>query len=560
VPAPRLILDRVYGHEAAQPERVFLTQPVGGARRVDYTWARTLDEARRIAAHLRERGLAPGARVALLTKNCAHFLIAELAIWMAGGTTVAVFPTETADNLRYVLEHCEAGVLFVGKLDDWPQQAAGVPAGVRCIALPLAPPTVACERWDDIVARTEPLAGRPARAPDDLAMICYTSGSTGQPKGVMHSFGRISRTLEHVLADPERRLPEGVPWRTLSYLPLAHVYERAFIACRCLVAGDGQLFFSESLDTFADDLRRARPTVFVSVPRLWLKFQQRVLQTLPAERLDALLADPARAAAAGREVLAMLGLDEVRRAATGAAPIPPSLVAWYRRLGLPLIEGYGMSEDFGYSHRGTLAHDAPGHVGVAAPGVQVRIADDGEVLVKSPGQMVGYYKRPDLDAQCFTADGFFRTGDRGELRADGQLKLTGRVKEQFKTSKGKYVAPAPIEARLMAHPMVEQALVSGAGQPQPYALVLPAESLLPRMDDAAVRARIDTALRALRDEVNAALASHERLHCIVVSREPWTVANGCLTPTMKIKRGRIEALAAAEVERWYARGEPVVWA
>ena len=168
---------------------------------------------------------------------------------------------------------------------------------------------------------------------------------------------------------------------------------------------------------------------------------------MPAEQLDALLADPATAPAVGRKVLASLGLDEVRLAASGAAPIPPALLAWYRRLGLYLVEGYGMTEDFAYSHRTTRELNAAGHVGVACPGVQVRIADDGEVLIKSPGQMVGYYKQPELNAQCFTADGYFRTGDLGELAADGQLKLTGRVKELFKTSKGKYVAPAPIETR-----------------------------------------------------------------------------------------------------------------
>jgi long-chain acyl-CoA synthetase len=434
-----------------------------------------------------------------------------------------------------------------------------VPAGLPCIALPLAPATT-FERWDDIVARTPPLAGRPRRAADDLAMICYTSGSTGQPKGVMHAFGRITRTIECMLADPERRLPDGVPWRTISYLPLSHIYERAVVACRCLQAGDGQIFFGESLETFIDDVKRARPTVFVSVPRLWLKLQQGVLQTMPSEKLDALLADPATAPAIGRQVLASLGLGDVRLAASGAAPIPPPLLAWYRRLGLPLVEGYGMTEDFAYSHRTTSVFNAAGHVGVACPGVQVRIADDGEVLIKSPGQMVGYYKRPDLNAGAFTEDGYFRTGDRGELSADGQLKLTGRVKELFKTSKGKYVAPAPIEARLNAHPMVDQAIVSGAGQAQPYGLVVLAEGLRAKVSDTAVRARVEAEMLRLFHAANEGLASHERLERMVISPEPWSVDNGCLTPTMKIKRSRIEATISSRIDDWYARPGPVVWA
>jgi len=560
---PKLILDHVFDHEAAQPERVFLTQPVGGGEVIDYTWHESLDQARRMAAHLRGLGLPPGARIALLTKNCAHFFIAELAIWMAGGTTVAIFPTETAATVRYVLEHSEASLLFVGKLDNWAQQAAGVPAGLPCIALPLAPPAAelpGVQRWEHVVGRTAPLPGRPRRTTDDLAMLVYTSGSTGEPKGVMHSFGRITRTVECMLADPERSLPDGVPWRTVSYLPLAHIYERAVVECRSLMAGNVRVFFSESLATFIDDVKRARPTVFVSVPRLWLKFQQGVLQTLPADKLDALLADPATAAAAGRRVLASLGLDEVRLASCGAAPAPPSLLAWYRRLGLYLVEGYGMTEDFAYSHRTTRELYAAGHVGVVCPGVQVRVADDGEVLIKSPGQMVGYYKQPALNAACFTEDGYFRTGDRGELAPDGQLKLTGRVKELFKTSKGKYVAPAPIETKLNAHPMVEQAIVSGVGQPQPYALVVLAESLRPRLGDAAVRARVEVELTQLFDAVNQGLAPHERLDRLVVLHEPWSIENGCLTPTMKVRRSRIEAAVAPQVDRWYAHPGPVLWA
>jgi len=555
-----LILDHVYEHEAAQPARVFLTQPIGGGAVIDYSWARTLDEARRMALHLQSLGLPPGARIALLTKNCAHFVIAELAIWMAGGTTVAIFPTETAETVRFVLEHSQASLLFIGKLDRAPS-APALPPGLRCVALPLAPPGSApgAERWDDVIARTAPLPGRPQRAADDLAMLCYTSGSTGEPKGVMHSFGRITHAVACAIADPQLALPRGVARRLLSYLPLAHIYERAVVECRSLMAGDGQVYFSESLETFIDDVKRARPTVFVSVPRLWLKLQQGVLQTLPADMLEALLADPATAPAAGRKVLASLGLDEVRLAACGAAPIPASLLAWYRRLGLNLFEGYGMTEDFAYSHRSTREFNAPGHVGVACPGVQVRIADDGEVLVKSPGQMVGYYKRPDLDRACFTADGFFRTGDRGELAPDGQLKLTGRVKELFKTSKGKYVAPAPIETRLNAHPMVEQAIVSGVGQPQPYALIVLAESLRPRLDDAAVRASVEAELTQLLHAVNPGLAPHERLDRLVVARAPWSIENGCLTPTLKLKRSRIEATAAPQVDGWYARPGPVLW-
>lgn len=555
----KLILDYVFDHEATHPDKVYLSQPVGGGKVVDYTWAQTLDQARRMAAHLVSRGFEPGARIAILSKNCAHFFMAELAIWMAGGTTVAIFPTETAATVRYVLEHSGASLLFVGKLDTWHQQSSGVSAGLPCIAFPLAPET-AFDTWDAIIAQTPPLGGRPNRAANDLAMLMYTSGSTGQPKGVMHSFERITRASEcirqHSLSIAGRE-PEA---RMLSYLPLAHVFERAWVECSSMIDGSTRIFFAESLDTFMQDLQRARPTRFVSVPRLWLKFQQGVFAKMPPEKLDRLLRIPILGRLVGRKVLKGLGLDQVLSAGSGSAPIPGELITWYRRLGLNLLEGYAMTEDFAYSHSSTQALNAPGYVGPPGEGVEVRISEDGEILIKSPGQMLGYYKRPDLDAECFTGDGFFRTGDMGERRPDGLLKITGRTKELFKTSKGKYVTPAPIENRLNAHPLVEMALVSGIGQPAAYALVVLTEDRRQKLRDPAVRTRTEEELERLLKEVNAQLAHYEQLKMIVVSPEPWTIENGCLTPTMKVRRSRIEAAVSAEVEAWYDMQVAVHWA
>lgn len=554
-----LMLDYIYDHEAAHPETVYLSQPIGGGQVVDYTWAQTLDQARRMAAHLQSRGLEPGARIAILSKNSAHFIIAELAIWIAGGTTVAIFPTETADTIRYVLEHSGASLLFVGKLDIWEQQAPGVPAGLPCIALPLSPPTD-FETWDAIIARTPPLTGRPSRAGTDLAMLIYTSGSTGQPKGVMHSFERITAASLGIVNEIKGRIGADVHNRVLSYLPLAHVFERAWVECGSLVDGNTHLYFAESLDTFLQDLNRARPTTFISVPRLWLKFQQGVFSKMPPKKLDRLLGIPILGRIVARKVLKGLGLDQALLAGSGSAPIPAELITWYRRLGLNLSEGYAMTEDFAYSHNSTDAINAPGYVGVPMPGVQVRLSEEGEVLIKSPGQMVGYYKRPDLDAESFTPDGFFHTGDRGEIRADGLLKLTGRVKELFKTSKGKYVAPAPIENRLNAHPMIELSLVSGVGQSAAYAMVVLAEHLRPQLGDAAVRAKVQQELGNLLAEVNQALADYEQLRMIVVAQQPWSIENGMLTPTMKIRRSRIEAEFETQLAHWYTSQGPVHWA
>jgi long-subunit acyl-CoA synthetase (AMP-forming) len=557
----KTLLDYAQDHESANPGRLYLTQPVGGGAVADYTWGQVMDQARRMAAHLQGMGLPRGARVAILSKNCAHFVMAELAIWMGGYTTVAIFPTESAETIRYVLGHSEASALFVGKLDTWDQQKPGVPAGMPCMAFPLAPASALKEypTWDDIVARTPPLAGRHSRALDELAMLIYTSGSTGTPKGVMVNFNSFARASEGVAQYLRHRLGNNEECRVLSYLPLAHSMDRTWSEGASIADGNVHLYFAEALDTFVQDLQRARPTIFASVPRLWTKFQQGVFSKMPPEKLDRLLGIPILGRIVAKKVLKGLGLDAVKMAGSGSAPLPADLIRWYRRLGLKLYEGYGMTEDNSYSHFSDESHGEPGYVGVPLPGVEVKLSPEGEVLIKSPGQFNGYYKQPELTAECFTDDGFFRTGDLGERRPDGLLKLTGRAKELFKTAKGKYVAPAPIENRLNAHPMVELSLVSGVGQPAAYAMVILAEDLRPRMHDEAERKRVETELEALLKRTNAEIADYESLHMIVVAREPWSIENGLLTPTMKVRRARIEKVAEEHVEKWYATGRRVHW-
>ena len=553
-----LLLDYVYNHEATRSNEVYLTQPIGNDQVIDYTWGQTLDQARRMAAHLKSLNLEPGARIAILSKNCAHFFMAELAIWMAGGTTVAIFPTEGADTVKYVLEHSGASLLFVGKLDTWDKQLPGVPTNMPRIAFPLAPKTD-YDTWDAIVSRTTPIAGKVSRLPTDLAMIIYTSGSTGQPKGVMHSFERITAATRGIDARMAETLGKGSANRMLSYLPLAHVFERAFVESFSFLNGKCHIFFAETLDTFVKDLNRAKPTLFISVPRLWLKFQQGVSAKMPPAKLNLLLSIPLLNKVIAKKVLSGLGLDQVKLAGSGSAPLPPALIHWYRRLGLNLVEGYAMSEDFAYSHTMTETQNEIGYVGVPYDGVEVRISEQGEILIKSPGQMVGYYKRPDLDAEVFTADGFFCTGDQGERRPDGQLKITGRLKELFKTGKGKYVAPAPIENKLNAHPMVESSMVSGVGQSASYALVVLAEGIRPKLNDPAFKAEVTEEMTALLKETNKGLADYEQMKMLVIAKEPWSIDNGCLTPTMKIKRAKIEALVEPDVDKWYANKGAVLW-
>lgn len=552
----KTILDWALHWEKEAPDMLHFVQPLGGS--VDnvktWTFAQAVKEARRVAAYLEGLGLPPKSRIAICSKNCAHWLMADWAIWMAGHVSVPLYPVLNAATVRYILEHSESKVLFVGKLDPvWAEMEPGIPADVRRIGFPLAPPGD-YERWDDIVARHEPLAQPARRSLDEMATIVYTSGSTGQPKGVMLSFGAMAAATEG-LCNLLHFKPED---RFLSYLPLAHTMER-WIVGGCSTRAPFQVFFAESVNTFMQDLQRARPTLFLSVPRLWAKFQAGVFKKLPQHKLDLLLRIPIVRGLIKKKVLRGLGLDKVRFAGSGSAPIPGELLAWYRKLGLELLEGYGMSENFNYSHVNRLGQVRVGYVGSPQEGVECKLSPENEVLIKSPGMMMGYYKQPNETREAFTEDGFLRTGDCGVIDELGRLQITGRVKEIFKTAKGKYVAPAPIENKLMNHRLIEQVCVSGAGQPQPFALVVLSEDARAAVDQGGKEA-VESELLEHLGEVNKGLDSIEQLQFLCVVREEWTAENGFLTPTLKIKRGKIEDAYRSQMPGWYARDRKVVWA
>ncbi len=547
------VLHAFYRVAAARRDDVYLTQPLGGGRVEDFTFGRVLDESKRMAAYLASLGLPPGSRIAIASKNCAHFFLTDLAIWMAGHVSVALFPTYQAATVRFVLEHSDSRLLFVGKLDAWDEIARGVPRGLPCVALPLAPPT-ALPKWEAIVASQEPLDGEPRRPADDWALIVYTSGSTGQPKGVIHTFASLSNSVNGLV----RMLGIRGSDSGFSYLPLAHIMDRLISECGSLATGY-RVSFAESIDTFLEDLQRARPTLFASVPRLWLKFQRGVFARLPERRLALLLRVPILSAFVKKKVLRGLGLDRVRFAASASAPIPPELITWYRDLGLELLEGYGLTENVGYSHATRPGGGLPGFVGQPYEGVECRLGEDGEILVKSPGNMAGYHKEPELTRESFTPDGFLRTGDLGVIDAEGRLMITGRVKELFKTSKGKYVAPAPIENLLNRSGDIELCCVAGSGQATTHAVVQLAEHLHDRIGEPQLRTDVTAALERLRESVNRELPAYERLAFLVVAKDRWSIEDGSLTPSLKLRRSVIEARYAPQVPGWYAGGQGVIW-
>lgn len=550
-----LPLARIFHWERTRAHSPYLTQPMGKGIVRDYTWGHAVGEARRIAAWMQAQGWPRGSTVAILAKNSAHWIMADFAIWIAGYVSVPIYPTLTAESVRQILEHSESKACFIGKLDGWEAMRPGIPNNVLCIGMPLAPKNDYVQ-WDNLIADTLPLEGEVVRAADELATIVYTSGTTGMPKGVMHNFGNIGWSAGPV-AERGKLTPED---RMLSYLPLAHVAERWLVEASSIRSGF-RIFFVESLDTFAQDLQRARPTYFISVPRLWTKFQQGVFSKMPKAKLDRLLKIPIVRGLVKKKILKALGLDAVRIAGGGAAPMPVSLINWYRSLGLELLEGYGMTENFGVSHGSRIGEARIGYVGHPWDGTEHRVSTEGEVQTRGPSQMQGYFKEPEKTRETLTEDGWLRTGDLGEIDEAGRLKIVGRLKEQFKSSKGKYVAPAPIENKLSTHAAIEACCVAGANHPQPFALLmLNADVHKSCIDDAEKKVELTASLKAHLDSVNAQLDDHEQLDFFVVVPEQWTVENHFITPTMKVKRPMIESSYAKHFDQWTALKQPVVWA
>lgn len=540
-------LEMLYHWEKTRPDAVYLRQPIDGVMHT-WTWAEVGDEVRRMAAALRAMNLPPHSKIGLISKNCAHWILADLATMMAGHIGVPLYPNLNADTVRYVLEHSEARVLFVGKLDNWDDMKSGVPDGVKLIGFPFYGHDE-YEGWDQLTHQHEPFPGNYLPDPDDWASIIYTSGTTGYPKGVIHAV----RSFTFAISNAVRYIDVNTRDRFFSYLPLSHIAERVLVEMGSLYSG-GTVDFAESLELFPANLRAAQPTVFLGVPRIWSKFQQGILAKMPQRRLDLLLRIPILSGIIKKKVRQGLGLGSARLIFTGAAPTPAALMHWFARLGIPIQEAYAMTENCSYSHVTLPNNIRIGYVGQPLPFSETRLGEDDEIQTRHGALMVGYYKDPEQTAEAFTEDGFLRTGDTGAIEADGFMRITGRVKDLFKTSKGKYVAPAPIELHLSANTFVGQVVVVGDGLPQPIALITPSEETGTQQSDAVMHS-----LRATLKEVNSRLDAHENVRKCIVLNEEWTVENGFLTPSMKIKRRQVENRHREQYSAWYDSKDDVVW-
>jgi long-chain acyl-CoA synthetase len=538
------LIDKFCAFEQSQPDQLFLSEPVNGAYK-NFTWAEAGQQIRKMAAALNAMGLGKDDKVAILSKNCAHWIMADLAISFAGCVSVPMYPNMTADSIQQILEHSEAKAIFFGKLDGADQMRKGVPEHLMVIGFPfyLEKNT---QNWDDLIADQQAVQGNPVKDPMALATIIYTSGTTGQPKGVMHNFHAIGFAVDRFL----NHIPQIKKETFFSYLPLCHVAEKMLVKCGAIFTGS-TIYFVENLDTFNANLVHTQPTVFLAVPRIWEKMQEGVLSKMPQKKLSTLLSIPIVSSVIKKAIKKKLGLSKARFIFTGASPISVQLQEWFAKLDIIILEAYGMTENSALSHANRVGHHKFGTVGQTYQNVEVRLSAENEVQVKSEASMLGYYKEPQLTAESFE-DGFLKTGDEGSIDENGYLTITGRIKDQFKTSKGKYIMPAPIETKLLEHPLISQACVVGSGLTSAFVLcTLAPASQAPD--------GLESDLSNYLDQVNSKLDHHERLSKMVICKEEWSIPNGLLTPTLKIKRKSIESYYGNNYDQWLKEEKKVIF-
>ncbi|MCK6262451.1 AMP-binding protein [Vibrio sp. ZSDE26] len=514
-----------------RPNEIYLKQIIN-REFVEFTYAEVADKALRLVSALNKLGATPGDKVALVSKNCAEWFICDLAMMLGDFVSVPIFPTAGAETIEYCATHSESKFIIAGKLDDSKatQQVLSNQPDIISIALPYDSAPNCQYQFEDLIRDTEPSTFRPEHCDDKLMSLVYTSGTSGQPKGAMLTYGAFNWSVQQLVNHIGIRDDD----RLFSYLPLAHITERVYIF-GCSISGGVQTAFPESLDTFIEDVKMQRPTLFISVPRLWTLFQQRIQDKLPPKKLNLLLKIPFVNSLIKKKLADGLGLDQARVLGCGSAPVSAALLEWYRSVGLNITEAWGMTESFAYS---TINYpfraDKIGTVGDAGPGIELKIAQDSEIMVRGKGMFSGYYKNDIATKESFDDEGWLHTGDIGSIDPEGYLSIQGRKKDTFKTAKGKFVAPVPIEKKLFEYSRVEMMCLIGLGLPGPILLVVPHD--FPNFD----RKRYERTTERVIEKMNAQLGSHEKIKGVLMVKEPWSIENNVLTPTLKIKRHILE--------------------
>ena len=561
------------------------------------TYRQVHERVRDAALGLSAAGLRPGEFVAIWSRNRSEATVADYAVMHARGVPVFIYPTIAADQAADLIAHCEASVVitereFLPVLDsirarlpllrvllvfgeDNEDNDNNTDGPVRVASADYAAgAALAAENgilaWQELLDRGRTEADRDPGAferawrqvsPDSLATLIYTSGTTGHSKSVMITHGNVRYEQQSALRvmPLAEQVGEGGVARLVSYLPMAHVTGRS-VDHWAPLAHPVTLAYCPDAPRLFEIAAQVHPTALIGIPRVWEKLHAVLRGVLPDVTPEAVRALPD---AVRQGVCSRIGLDQCRLATTGAAPIDPEIVAFFRALGVPLTEGWGMSE---LSNAATLSapdHARPGAVGTAFPGVEVRIEADGEILVRGPIVMGGYYKDPELTMATIDADGWLRTGDVGELDADGFLKIIDRKKELIITSGGKNVSPAQVEYELQRHPLIGQALAVGDRRNYVTALLVLDPETTPAwareggisfdsLADLAVHPQVLAEVERGVAAANSHLARPEQVRRFTLLPAEWTARSGELTPSMKRRRRVIIDRYAKEIEDLYA--------
>ncbi len=585
------LLDHLLRHARERPTDVALREKHLGRWR-ETTWAGYAEQVARAAGGLRALGVGPGDRVAIHAENRPEWVVCDLAVQALGAVAVGIYPTSPGAEVEYLLGHSAAKVEVCEDEEQLDKALAvrdRVPGLEHLVVMdPRGVKAPGVLRWHEDVMGAEPIdleeAARRLR-PEQTAILVYTSGTTGPPKGAMLSHANLvfaGRASGETFA-------VGPGDSALSYLPLCHVAERLFSVIDAVSAGY-TVHFGSGPQTFAQDLREVQPTVFLGVPRVWEKMMATVEvrmndasrvkrwayraalrrgRRLAKARMHGRLGAGARLQAAVLDAVALralrekLGLLRVRAAISGAAPIAPQVLEYFWALGVPVREGYGMTENTACCTYTPEDDVRIGKVGPAIPGVEVRIAPDGEVLTRSGGVFQGYFRNPEATAETVDSGGWLHTGDVGVLDDDGFLKITDRKKDILITAGGKNVAPSEIENALKVSPYVREAVVLGDGRKYLTALIgIEADTVgdwaarrnigFTTYADLAGRPEVRELVQEWVDEVNRDLAQVEQVKRFTLLTKELDEEDGELTATQKVKRSAIAKEFARDVEALYA--------
>lgn len=518
-------LDMFYRWESETPDRIFLRQ-AKQLHWTDYSWREVADQIRRVASYIRSKNFPEKSKIIICSSNSKDWIIVDLAIMLSGHVSVPIYPAQDFTSARYILEHSESVMAFIGAFSLAPQAAELF--GERPLVGMLNCAVETETTIDHIIETCEPYNESPVADLDELFTITYTSGTSGNPKGAMHRYRAVAVSQPGLVQEFRQEVNSTPPARTLSYLPLSHIAERT-VAEMLSLYSNATISFSEGLETFAEEIKSVQPTHFFSVPRLWTIFKQGVDAKIPPE-VQAGFGEKEKA-----HLRHELGLAECKFIYTGSAPCPTEIQQWFQNMGIILRDGYGMTENFVHGcgwHKDD--NPIPGCVGTAFPGAEVKLTDDNEICFRSDAIMLGYYKEPEKTAEVIK-DGWYHTGDTGRFDEDGNLYITGRISEVFKTSKGKFIKPTPIEDKVGSWDELSQVCVRGHGLDQPVLLcnlAITARSQSPES--------LTEVLTEKLNAMNESLPAWERIGGVFITKDDWTIDNELLTPTMKLKRKALE--------------------